>query len=177
MGYLPNYKSDNLGSNKSGEEEDERYIRIQEFCLSSGFYKKKFSANSIASLYFMVPERIAGKCEKGDMGKSDMWAVGALIYCLVFGETPFEANTSAVLVKHIKRNKLSKLKGFLRKTQPGALKYLFCLITKLMEEDPDQRLDAAQALSHDFFTKGKENKDFEMSLNVDSLSLLKKCWL
>lgn len=137
-----------------------RYIRLQDFCLSSGFNKKKFSANSIASLYFMAPERIDGKCEKGDMGKTDMWAFGALLYCLIFGETPFDAHKSGVLVKHIKKAKLSKLKGFKKKTEQGALKYLFCLVSELMEVDPDKRLDAAQALSHDFFTKGKDCKDF-----------------
>lgn len=145
--------------------------------MSSGFNKKKFSANSIASLYFMAPERINGKCEKGDMGKSDMWAFGALIYCLIFGETPFEANLSSLLVKHIRRSKLSKLKGFLRKTNKGALKYLFSLVSQLMEENPEKRLDAAQALSHDFFTKSKESADFEVGFNLDSLISLKKCWL
>ena len=116
----------------------------------------------------MAPERVSGRCT-GDMGKADMWAVGALMYCLVFGKTPFEANTNAALVKHINRAKLSELKAFTKKTPPGALKFLFELMSKLLDVNPDERLDSAEALNHDFFLKSKDDQQFLQNFNIKSI--------
>ena len=103
------------------------------------------------------------------MGKADMWAVGALMYCLVFGKTPFEANTNAALAKHINRAKLSELKAFTKKTPPGALKFLFELISKLLDDNPEERLDSAEALNHDFFLKSKDDPQFLQNFNIKSI--------
>lgn len=76
---------------------------------SSGFYKKKFSSNKISSLYFMAPERIYGELSQEKLGlatKADIWAVGVLIYVLIYGKVPFEGETYSHLVKSIRKGKL-----------------------------------------------------------------------
>ena len=143
--------------------EQRQYLRIQGFCLSSGFTKKKFSANSISSLHFMAPERIIGTLNDRfdvELAKADIWSVGAIIHLLVFGKTPFQANTNSLLIKALKRSKMPELKSF-TKTAFGAFKALLNLIGELIAPDPIDRLDVAQALNHDFFTKGQEMSDFE----------------
>lgn len=75
------------------------------FCISSGFLRKKFSSNHISSLYFMAPERIIGEidCENEyTTAKADVWSVGVLLFLLVFGKPPFDGKHTTSLVKNIK---------------------------------------------------------------------------
>ena len=65
----------------SVSDANRRFLHLTNFCISSGFMRKKFSSNQISSLYFMSPERICGEvdCENDFvLAKVDVWSVGVL---------------------------------------------------------------------------------------------------
>jgi len=93
----------------------------------------------------MSPERIMGKMnDKYDveLAKADMWSVGAIIYVLIFGKMPFQANTTGMLVKHLKKCKLPDLNGMKKHAKPAFLS-LLNLVSELLDPDPIDRLDVA----------------------------------
>lgn len=116
----------------------------------------------------MSPERILGKLNENnqmELGKSDIFSVGAILYTLVLGKTPFEGNTNGVLVKALKKGKLMELKGMIKKIKDknSSMRYLLLLISDMLSPDPFNRVDVAGAINHDFFTKSKGLADFENS--------------
>lgn len=95
-----NHKRELKVKTPESEGSEKRYLYLTNFCLSCGFFKKKFSTNKISSLYFMAPERISGELEQDKesqpiMKKVDMWSLGVIIYIMVFGTPPFEGNTTS----------------------------------------------------------------------------------
>ena len=98
--------------NASANAGNQRLLHLTNFCISSGFLRKKFSSNLISSLYFMSPERICGEieCENEYVcAKSDVWSVRVLLFLLVFGKPPFDGKMTTSLVKAVKNGNI-KLK-------------------------------------------------------------------
>jgi serine/threonine protein kinase len=180
---LPSFKSDEDPA-WSSEPIDNKLIRVQGFCISSGFTKKKYSANSISQLYFMSPERILGKLNENnlmDLGKADIFSIGAILYTIVLGKTPFDGSTNGALVKTLKKGKLLDLKGMIKrfpKDKPST-KLLLQLILEMLSPDPFNRIDVAAAINHDFFTKSQNLPDFknsDYSQGINQIERMNKIW-
>ena len=56
-----NSDGQNIREDVSDNQGGHRFIHLANFCISSGFLRKKFSSNYISSLYYMSPERICGE--------------------------------------------------------------------------------------------------------------------
>ena len=127
----------------------------------------------------MAPERIMGKINdkyEVELAKADMWSVGAIIYTLIFGKTPFQGETIGTLVKHLKKCKLPDLNGYKKRATPAFLTLLE-LVSELLNPDPIDRLDVAQAINHEFFNKGKFMPDFyTMQFTLHTLVAMKITW-
>ena len=54
----------------------------------------------------MSPERIQGAMEKDfiSQSKADLWSVGVILYLLISGRPPFEAETNDELIDKISRS-------------------------------------------------------------------------
>ena len=102
---------------------------------------------------FMPPEQAWGDPQMLDR-RSDIYSLGATLYCLVAGRPPFEGTSMEVIVKLSQDDPIP-----LRKIEPRAPRDLETITMKCMERDPNRRYDSAKAL----------NEDLQRFLNGDSI--------
>jgi len=123
---------------------------------SAHFKNRSFTL--CGTLEYMAPEMLFGK---GHDHAVDKWSLGVLVYELLFGCTPFAAESQAEVAANIaamqSTGDLFTLSGV---QYPGFESELKSFIESLMDVDPSQRLsvrlhDSFGAHGHSFFTKVK----------------------
>ena len=93
----------------------------------------------IGTVAFMAPEQILG--ESVDQ-RTDLYALGAVLYMSLTGVKPFAAKTMAeYLAKHLNQAPPSA-----QRLRPETPDHLTHLCTRLMQKDPNQRLQHAKAV-------------------------------
>jgi serine/threonine-protein kinase len=111
----------------------------------------------IGTPHYMAPEQAMG--EKTD-ARSDLWAVGVVLYQLLSGRRPFEADSMVTLVYKIAKEDPQPL-GELRKDVPPALRRI---IARCLEKRPEKRYQSGRELA-DALSQVKSDLDAEQ--NVD----------
>ena len=116
-------------------------------------YGKKILFNEKLGLmhsetYYSSPELLSG--EKYN-NKIDLWSIGIILYRLYFGEFPYKGKTQVAIYNQIMSQSPIKKRGE---------NDLFDdLISKLLQINPNKRMDWEEYFSHDFWTtKGVEEE-------------------
>ena len=91
------------------------------------------------TLPYMAPEQVRG--EQADQ-RTDVWAIGAVLYELAAGKRPFEAKLSAALAADI----IHKSPPRLRQLRPGLSEELEAIVFKCLEKEPGRRYQSAREL-------------------------------
>lgn len=84
----------------------------------------------------------------------DMWALGVMIYLMLFGKYPFEAQDHKTIVQQILKTEPDYAKGTVRPS-PLAVDFM----KRLLAKNPERRMTAAEALEHAWVSDemGEEN--------------------
>jgi len=91
------------------------------------------AGKTVGTLAYMAPEQITGKSPI--TRRTDLYALGCLMFQMMTGRTPFESATQPeLLFKHIEEEPPS-----VREFNPDCPRYLEVLIADLMEKDPNDR--------------------------------------
>ena len=110
--------------------------------------------HSCGTPLYMAPELLYKN--KGYSYGIDIWALGIIIYVLIVGEFPFEANEVKTVHEKIKKNKYIFPKSLI------ISKVAKDLINKILINNPSKRLSLEQILNHDFFN----NESIPSSLEI-----------
>ncbi|KDO27346.1 CAMKK/META protein kinase [Saprolegnia parasitica CBS 223.65] len=121
-------------------------VKIADFGISQNLYgSKQQLLESKGTPAFMSPEMCSGVQYSGQL--ADVWAVGATLYMLKFGNPPFVAKTTLQVFEKIQNDPV---------VLPGAVDpALADFLHKIMTKDPSRRLALADALSHPWITKDR----------------------
>jgi len=96
----------------------------------------------LGTVQYMSPELVTGEALDG---RSDLYALGVLLFRMLTGRFPFERNSaSAVLVAHV-----NSAPPRLHEYRPDAPDALDVLVAALLEKRPDDRVPSARALLHE----------------------------
>ena len=128
---------------------DERgHIKLCDFNLAkAGMTKNKRADSFCGSPMYFSPEMVL---RKGVDYKCDIYGIGLLLYEIVTGMPAFKANNIQALYELIKNNVINfNVSGL-----DGDIKDI---IEKMLEKDPEKRIDLDEAKKHPFF------KDFDFS--------------
>ena len=134
-------KPENILIYKHDKEKDFFDVKICDFGTSQVFKKGEWQSQPCGSVYYVAPEVIHKKYNS----KCDLWSCGVIMFMLLSNKAPFGGRTD----KDIIRNVLNGIYNvnFLKNCSNTTLD----LIGKLLEKDYKLRINAEQAMNHQFF--------------------------
>ncbi|KAI9891919.1 MAG: G2-specific serine/threonine protein kinase [Vezdaea aestivalis] len=120
------------------ENSEDNSVKLGDFGLSKIIQSNDFASTYVGTPFYMSPEICAAERYTH---KSDMWALGCILYELCAKEVPFNARTHLQLIQRIKE-------GSYRQLPSSFSPDLRDLIKSLLRVNPFQRPDTAQLLNH-----------------------------
>jgi eukaryotic-like serine/threonine-protein kinase len=93
---------------------------------------------------YMSPEQACGDLDRIGPG-SDVYAMGATLYCLLSGRPPFEGKDIALMLRKVQQGDFVRL----RQLDPSIEKALEAICSKAMELKPENRYGTPRALADD----------------------------
>ncbi len=119
----------------------------------------------LGTLPYMAPEQIEGKPADA---RTDLWALGTILYEMVTGTRAFEASTPVSLVGAI----LEREPAPLRERQPLTPPSLERLVRRCLAKDPDERWDTA----HDVAVRLREIAEADTESEVRRMAPIRRRW-
>ena len=116
-------------------------LKLLDFGAAKALGEKDISATSVGSPPFMAPEQIMGQSER----RSDIWAIGVLMYLLYTGELPFYSEVGKLLIDQI----LEQEPLPPREENPEIPPALEAIILKCLKKKLEERYPSAVALRSD----------------------------
>ena len=120
-------------------------IKIIDFNLSNYFYKNNLLSTPCGSPCYAAPEMVSGKKYNGF--KTDIWAIGIILYAMSCGYLPFEDSDNEILFQKILECDLEF---------PEYLSFdSVDIIKKILNVNPYDRYYINDIKEHSFYLKGK----------------------
>jgi CheY-like chemotaxis protein/predicted Ser/Thr protein kinase len=116
-------------------------LKLLDFGVAKMLGEKEISATMVGSRPFMAPEQIMGQSER----RSDIWAIGVLMYLLYTGELPFYSEVEKLLIDQI----LEQEPIPPREENPEIPPDLETIILKCLKKKLEERYPSAVALRDD----------------------------
>ncbi len=137
-------KPENIIVSQHDEQDD--FVKVLDFGLAKlrdlkGNTKITVQGSLVGTPYYMAPEHIRGE---GVDQRSDVYALGAVMFKLLTGETPFTADTPmGVITKHLTETLEPPSKRYPRLKIP---KSADGLVLQAMSKKPDDRFQSADKM-------------------------------
>ncbi|MCP4675139.1 MAG: serine/threonine protein kinase [Deltaproteobacteria bacterium] len=137
-------KPENILVSQRDEQDD--FVKVLDYGLAklrdlSGKTKITVQGSLVGTPYYMAPEHIRGE---GVDQRSDVYALGAVMFKLLTGETPFTADTPmGVITKHLTESLESPSKRYPRLKIP---KSADAIVLRAMSKKPDDRFKSAEEM-------------------------------
>jgi PAS domain-containing protein len=116
-------------------------LKLLDYGAAKILKDKDIGATMVGSRPFMAPEQIMGQSER----RSDIWAIGVLMYLLYTGDMPFYSELEKVLIDLI----LEQEPAPPRELDPDIDPEMERIILKCLKKNLDERYPDAQALKAD----------------------------
>ncbi|KAH0458551.1 hypothetical protein IEQ34_013866 [Dendrobium chrysotoxum] len=130
--------------------DDNSVLKIADFGFARSLQPLGLAETLCGSPLYMAPEIM--QLQKYD-AKADLWSVGAILFQLVTGKTPFTGNTQIQLLQNIVKS------NDLRFPSESNLSYhCIDLCKKLLRRNPVERLTFEEFFNHQFLSQSKPDE-------------------
>jgi len=127
-------------------------LKLSDYGFSKELRDKDVTSTQLGSPHTQAPEISEGKYT----AKVDLWSVGVIIYQLLFKQLPFVGVRTR---EDLDRVKKAWVKVCLPKNNNNPITSIcFDLIDKLMQKDPNKRIDFKDYFNHKFFSEEHKNE-------------------
>jgi len=99
----------------------------------------EFLSDVCGSPHYLAPELVRKKYN----AKADMWALGVLIFLMLYGKYPFDGNNTQEIVHEIMKKEIQWHKQRYKYSKEAV-----DFMKALLQRDPSKRLTAAEAIAH-----------------------------
>ena len=137
-------------------------LKLLDFGAAKMLGEKEISATMVGSRPFMAPEQIMGQSER----RSDIWAIGVLMYLLYTGELPFYSEVEKLLIDQI----LEQEPLPPREENPEIPPALEAIILKCLKKKLEERYPSAVALRDDLVAPVPPLRHPDREVAVDPLT-------
>ena len=139
------------------------FIRIIDFGTAK-YLEKEYENEVIGTPYYIAPEVIKKRYDS----KCDLWSIGILLYFLISKKRPFDGKKIEEIFEAINNKEVNlSIKPF--DTTSEELKDL---LLKLLKKNPNERLNAQDALNHSWFIKNKTKEKLSYLSTTEMNELL-----
>ena len=122
--------------------DDEMNVKLTDFGLCAIKEDQyEMLESTLGTVRYTAPEMLAGN---GYNESVDVWAIGVILFMLLTGSYPIDGSEKSKIFRRIKEKTIHYSKYNLERTEVK-------LLRKLLEKDPDKRLEIGEILSDRFF--------------------------
>ena len=131
-------KSNNIKISSTGQ------VKLLDFGIAKAGATPSFTVagDVVGTLHYLSPEQLKGGIADT---RSDVWALGILLYELATGHVPFEATTIGGLYEKIMKGDYSSPRIY----NPALPREIESIISRCLKKNPSDRYQSAQALRGD----------------------------
>ena len=129
--------------------EDGLQPALVDFNIAAAFGEERTAlaqASQIAGTLAYMPPEQTGRTGQPVDHRSDLYALGGVLFRCIAGRTPFEAEDDMF---ELLRQQLTQAPDELATLVPGTPPLLSSLVYRLLEKEPDRRYQSAAGLAHD----------------------------
>jgi serine/threonine protein kinase len=136
-------------------KEPDAHVKLIDFGLATVYHKRYLTAR-VGTVYTMSPQVIEGLYTP----KADLWSVGVVAYMLMSGVKPFWGPSRNAIIRLILKGHYDfDAEVWKDRSQEGKE-----FVSALLQVDPIKRLDAKQALKHQWLRSETRLSDLTASL-------------
>lgn len=135
-------------------------VKIIDFGTSNFYDKKKKLNEIVGSPYYIAPEVLTGEYNE----KCDIWSCGVLLYVMLIGNTPFDADTRNELLFKIVNQEIDYSDENWENISSKAKN----LVKKMLDRNPDTRYSAEDVRKHPWMTDVETLKSITISNNSNN---------
>lgn len=136
-------KPDNVLFDRRGQ------LKLADFGSAELFREGEPMSGIVGTPYYVAPEVVAGR-EYGE--KVDVWSAGVILYVMLSGMPPFDADSEPEIIAAVLRANLRFPYRLFHSVSPAAKD----LLRKMLARDVSKRLTAEQVLRHPWMIAGGE---------------------
>ncbi|MFS7943436.1 putative protein kinase Group-Pl-3 family [Helianthus anomalus] len=131
--------------------DDNSTLKIADFGFARSLQPRNLAETLCGSPLYMAPEIM--QLHKYD-AKADLWSVGAILFQLVTGRTPFTGNNQIQLLQNIMKSTELQFPSDAKDLSPECVD----LCRKLLRQNPVERLTFEEFFTHPFFIQTRPDE-------------------
>ncbi|KAK9711583.1 hypothetical protein K7432_007748 [Basidiobolus ranarum] len=150
--------------------QEKNTVKISDFGLAKVVSEQSILQTMCGTLTYLAPEIMSANSQKSYSQAVDLWSCGIILYLMLLGSFPFSPSDSPD--SHFVKIETPRILTF--PEHPNISNEAKNLLTRLLTEDPEKRINIDQTLDHPWFRSKKPKKPKEPLQDTEEVKIPSK---